>query len=229
MLNLFHGDHTASSRTQLQSALANERARGAEILTLEGDKITPQDLESAILTNNLFTPTVIVIENLLSRLRSQSKDRCLEILTSAPSDKTIYLWEKKEVTKLTLNKLPKTTKISLSKTPTTLFALLDSLVPGNSARALELLHQTMLVSEEIVIFTLVSRQISSLIQIVGGGSPKTSPWQLAKLQSLSVRWSLPQLIHFHDELVRIDYSIKSGRSRLSYLDHLDILLATLLR
>lgn len=229
MIFVYHGDHPAGSRTQLQSALAAERARGAEILTLEGDKITPQDLESAILTNNLFTPVVIVIENLLSRLRSRDKDRCLEILASAPSDKAIYLWEKKEITKLTLNKLPKTTKISLSKAPTTLFALLDGLVPGNSARALELLHQTMLASEEIVVFTLVARQISSLIQIVGGGSPKTSPWQLAKLQSLAKRWSLPQLLHFHNELVRIDYSIKSGRSRLSYLDHLDILFVTLLR
>src|SRR3989339_888436 len=163
---IFHGDHTASTRTQLQTAIAVERGRGVEITTLDGDKLAPRDLESALFTNNLFTPTALVIENLLSRLRSRDKDHCLELLSSYTGDKNLYLWEKKEITKLTINKLPKTVKIALAKTPTVLFTLLDNLIPHNSARALDLLHQTVTGTEEIVVFTLIARQISSLIQVI---------------------------------------------------------------
>ncbi len=226
---VFHGDNPAASRTQLQTALAVERSRGSELLSLEGDKISPPDLENALLTDNLFTPTALVIENLLTRLRSRDKDRCLALLTNYAGPKNIYLWEKKETTKLTLNKFPKATKITLAKTPTALFALLESLRPGSATQSLSLLHQVVAVTEDIVAFTMVARQISQLLQVRAIATPKLSPWQLTKLQSQTKSWTEAELIHFHDELVRIDFAIKTGRSKLSYADHLDILFTTLLR
>lgn len=224
---IYHGTSLAHSRQQLASALDAAKQAGQSVITLAGDKLLPQDLEANLGSSSLFGDSVVVIENLLSRLRSHDKDHCLRLLAEYSGSKNIYLWDKKEVTKAVLAKLPGA-KVSLAKTPTVLFSLLDNLYPHNSVRALNLLHQVVPTTEDIVVFSLIARQISSLIQIVGGGSLKTSPWQLTKLQTIAKRWSLPQLIHFHDELVRIDQAIKSGRTKLSYLDHLDILLHSLL-
>lgn len=228
MITIFHGDSQASSRANLLNALSVHKQKGVEITTLDGDKIMPAELESALTTRNLFADTVIVIENLLCRLRSRAKDECLALLSQHQEQNQLFLWEKKEVTKANLAKL-KDAKVFISKTPVAIFNFLDSLYPGNTQTALSLLHEACGQSEEIIVFTLLARQVSYLIQLVDGAEPKLAPWQVGKLKGLARRWSLPQLTHFHDELVRIDHSIKSGRSTLSYQDHLDILLTTLLR
>lgn len=229
MIYIFHGDHQASSRTLLQSSLEQLKNKGIEIISLDGDKITPAELETALTTANLFSSSAILLENLLSRIRSKVKDECLALLLNYKGEKDLFLWERKEVSKLTLNKFPKAI-IKLSKTPAIIFFFLDSLYPGNAVRALELFHQLCTSNyEPIVAMTLIARQISSLIQITDGTTPKVAPFQLTKLKNIARHWTLPQLIKFYDQLLDIDYAIKSGRSRLSYSDHLDILLATTLR
>lgn len=228
-INIFHGDNQASSRALLTAQLDLSKNRGVEIITLDGDKITPADLETALSTSNLFAPTAILIENLLSRLRSHAKDDCMTLLARYQGDKDIYLWERKEVTKLTLNKLPQAV-VKLSKTPALIFNFLDALYPGNATRALELFRELCATGyEPIVAMTLIARHISSLIQIVDGTTPKLAPFQITKLKNIARYWKLSQLIEFHDQLLQIDYSIKSGHSSLSYADHLDILLLSTLR
>lgn len=228
MLQIFHGDNTALSRKLLQDAIAKERQLGRQIQTLEGDKLTPRDLDSTLATANLFSQETLVIENLLSRLRSKDKDACLELLAKYSGDKNVLLWDKKEVTKANLSKLP-SVRVSLSKAPTALFSLLESLGPGSAKRSLALLHEVVASTEDIVVFTMIARQISSLIIIRSATSPKFSPWQLAKLRSQAANWSDKQLTTFLSRLLQIDFAIKTGATKLSYTDHLDLLLTTLLR
>ncbi|MFH1243988.1 MAG: hypothetical protein V1487_00220 [bacterium] len=227
MIQIFHGDSSHDSRRLLQQALDNERKLGKEIITLDGDKFLPRDLQTSLQTESLFNPLVLVIENLLSRLRSRDKDTCISLISSYEGSKNIYLWDKKEITKPNLAKLPKA-KVVLSKVPTQLFNLLESLAPGQAKVCLSLLHQVVESSEDIIVFTMVARQVNYLIQIKSATSPKFAPWQYARLRSQATKWSEKQLIHFHDQLLHIDYQIKSGSSKLSYLDHLDILLVSLL-
>ncbi len=227
MINIFHGDGTAMSRKLLQDALEGDRTLGHEIRILEGDKLAPRDLETALATASLFSTETIVIENLLSRLRSKDKDACLDLLVSYTGDKNIYLWDKKEVTKPNLAKLPKA-KVSLSKAPTSLFALMESLTPGNPSTSLKLLHETVAGTEDIIAFTMIARQIGYLIMIKSATSPKFAPWQLGKLRSQAEKWSEPALQNFLAELLKIDLAIKTGTTKLSYTDHLDLLLLNLL-
>lgn len=228
-LNIFHGEGTAISRTTLQSALAQEKAAGRELRYLEGDKLLARDLDIALSTASLFSQESLVIENLLSRLRSREKDACLDLLAKYSGDKNIFLWDKREVTKPNLAKLANKAKVSLSKAPTALFTLLESLEPGSAKRSLALLHDVVKSSEDIIVFTLLARQISYLIIIKSATSPKFAPWQLAKLRAQAALWEPKALEHFLSELLRIDFAIKTGRSKLSYTDHLDLLLTTLLR
>lgn len=227
MLYIFHGEGIATSRKLLQDALAKDRASGLEVQTLAGDKLLPKDLDSALKTENLFARESLVIENLLSRLRSKDKDACIDMLAKYDGDKNIYLWDKKEITKPNLAKLSKA-KVSHSKVPTLLFTLMESLVPGRVEQALELLHKVVQETEDIVVFTMLARQISYLIMIKSGTSPKFAPWQIGKLKSQATLWSDAELEHFLSELLKIDFAIKTGATKLTYTDHLDILFLNLL-
>lgn len=227
MLYIFHGDGTALSRKLLQEAIGKDQTLGHEIHTLDGDKLAPADLDSTLATASLFSIETIVIENLLSRLRSKERDACLELLAKYSGDKNILLWEKKEISKPNLAKLSKA-KISLSKAPTALFSFLESLEPGNAQPALKLMHQVLASTEAIIVFTMLARQISYLIMIKSATSPKFAPWQLAKLRSQASKWSAKQLETFLAQLLKIDLSVKTGATKLSYADHLDILLVSLL-
>ena len=226
-LTIFHGDSSHDSRRLLNQELDRERSLGRETITLDGDKIMPRDLGTCLQTESLFNPLVLVIENLLSRLRSRDKDACLKLIAEYQGIKNIYLWDKKEVTKPNLTKLPQA-KVFLSKIPTQLFALLESLSPGQAKPCLTLLHEVIKSSEDIIVFTMIARQVSYLLQISSATAPKFAPWQYVRLRSQAAKWSEKQLIHFHAELIRIDYQIKTGRSKLSYTDHLDLLLFNLL-
>ncbi|MFZ2200104.1 MAG: hypothetical protein WAV40_04950 [Microgenomates group bacterium] len=228
MIYIFHGDGTGASRKLLQEAIAKDKAAGHEIRTVEGDKLAPRDLESALSTASLFSVESLVIENLLSRLRSKDKEACLDLLASYNGDKNIYLWDKKEVTPANLKKFTKA-KISNSKSPTALFTFLESIAPGNLQISLSLLHEVVRESEDIIVFTMLARQISYLNMMKSGTNPKFAPWQMGKLRAQANLWSDKQLELFISRLTEIDFSIKAGRSKLSYTDHLDILLSTLLR
>ena len=228
MLYIFHGDGTAKSRQLFQDALSKDKAHGIEIRTLEGDKISARDLDSILSTASLFSTESIAIEGLLCRLRSKEKDLCIEIVSKYTGDKNIYLWDKKEITAPNLKKFVGA-KISVSKAPTVLFDFLDSIIPGNFTRSIDLLHELVKGTEDIVAFTMLSRQIGYLIIIKSATNPKFAPWQVGKLRSQASKWTDPQLSTFISDLLKIDLSIKTGTSKLSYTDHLDILLSTLLR
>jgi len=228
MLYIFHGDATAVSRKLLQDALTKEMELGHDVRTIEGDKLAPRDLESALATANLFSTESLVIENLLSRLRSKDKDTCISLLANYEGDKNIYLWDKREITKPNLAKLAKA-KVSNSKSPTELFTLLESLEPGSAKVSLGLLHQVLKSSEDIIVFTMISRQISYLIMMKSATNPKFAPWQMGKLRAQAAKWGDKQLESCLADLLQIDFKIKTGASKLSYADHLDLLLSTLLR
>jgi DNA polymerase III delta subunit len=227
-LYVFHGDGISLSRKQLQDELTKEKALGHEVNFLAGDKLLPKDLETVLSTSNLFFQETLVIENLLSRLRSKDKDSCIQLLSVYQGDKNIYLWEKKSITKLALGKLGKNTKITESKAPTELFTLLESLEPGNAKTILPLLKSVTDSTEDIIAFTMIARQISYLIMIKSGSSPKFAPWQLGKLKLQAAKWDDKLLEKCLAELLKIDLSIKTGTSKLSYRDHLDIMIVSLL-
>lgn len=228
MLYIFHGDASGASRKLLADVVAKDKANGDEIRTLEGDKLAPRDLESVLSTASLFSVESIVIENLLSRLRSKDKDACIDLVSTYKGDKNIYLWDKKEATPANLKKFVGA-KISNSKAPTEMFSFLESIAPGNAKNSLSLLHKLVLETEDIIVFTMIARQITYLIMIKSGTNPKFAPWQVGKLRAQSALWTDVQLETFIKELTRIDLSIKTGMSKLSYTDHLDLLLSDLLR
>lgn len=225
---VFHGDNQSDSRTQLQNAIHKDKEQGREVNYLEGDKLTPRDLESVLGTANLFAESTLVIEGLMGRLRSKDKDACIELLAKYAGEKNILLWEKKAITKLALGKLGKNVKISESKAPTELFAFLELIIPGNAVKALASLHRVAEKTEDILIFTMLARHVSYLIMMKSATIPKFAPWQMGKLRAQASLWSEEQLTAMLTKFLEIDLAVKTGQTKLNYLDHLDIYLFTLL-
>ena len=229
MLYIFHGDGTTTSRKLLQEAISKEKSQGNDIRVIEADKLAPRDLESILATSSLFGTESLVIEGLLTRLRSKDKDACIDLLAKYEGPKNILLWDKKAITKLAIGKLGKNAKATESKAPTALFSFMESIEPGSAERSISLMHEVITGTEDIIVFTMLARQISYLIMIKSGTSPKFAPWQMGKLRSQAALWSDKQLELFLAELLKIDFAIKTGTTKLSYSDHLDLLLTSLLR
>jgi DNA polymerase III delta subunit len=229
MIQVFHGDGTGSSRKLLQDAITVEKLAGNEIRIIEGDKLAPSDLESILGTSSLFGNETLVIEGLMGRLRSKDKDSCIDLIAKYQGNKNILLWDKKALTKIAIGKLGKNVKATESKAPTALFAFTESIEPGNLERALSLMHEVVSSTEDIIVFTMLARQISYLIMMKSGTSPKFAPWQMGKLRAQASKWEGKELEKFLAELLKIDLSVKTGATKLSYSDHLDLLLTSLLR
>ena len=224
MIQLFHGDDIAASRNLFFAAkqLSEDRHE------LQGDKLTPDELRTVLETSGLFGPATLVIENIFSRLRSKAKEECLAMLQQASPSREIIIWEKKALTKAVLSKLPKTWKVVESKPPALLFNFLAALTPGNLNSVQSLLKSLRQTSDDGLIFIMLARHLNNLILAQTATRPKLPPWQLGKLRSQASRWSEASLLHFHDELYRLDLAQKTGGTKLDLGSQLDILLVSVL-
>lgn len=225
MIYLFHGDDQSGSRNNL----FEQKKKYTDFRELNGDKLLPKDLESTLGTESLFGNETILIENLFSRLRSKDKDACIQQLISYQGERDILIWEKKALTKLTTNNLPKTWVVKESKPPALLFTFLDSLTPNNSVQALKLYHQLLAMNHEPgFVFIMLARHVSSLIQAKTATTLKLPPWQIGKLKAQANSWDTAQLLRFYNSLYELDKKIKTGNTKLDLGSQLDILLLQVL-
>lgn len=231
MLYIFHGDDQASSRNNLLSQIAVEKNQGRSIMTFDGAKITPQDLDSTLATANLFGEESIVIENIASRPLSGDRKKLFGLIKTYTGNKNILIWDKKEITKANITALspvsPKPTIVA-SKTPAIIFTFLDSLAPGSASRSLHLMHQAASQVEDGFIFVMTCRQIADLIVAKSGDTSKLIPFKRTRLISQATLFPDFTLYTLHSSLLSIDRAIKTGQTKMSYLEHLDLLLVSLL-
>ncbi len=225
---VFHGDDQAKSRKLMRAQADLDIAAGHELRVVAADKIKPHELADIISTSSLFSTETLIIEGLLSRPKSKDKDILITLHKDYVGDKNLILWDKKEVAKTTTSKLPSTWKISLSKPPAILFNFLDALYPGNLNNIQALLRDLRPTVDEVFIFIMLTRHITSLLVASSATTPKLPPWQIGKLKMTAAKWGEPLLIKFHSELTRIDSQIKTGTTKLDYASQLDILLLSTL-
>ena len=226
--HLFHGDDLSASRSLLNATVDQDRRLGREIRSLDGAKITPQELESTLATANLFAQESVIIENLGSRPLSKDKKTLLQLVKDYRGSKNLYLWEKKELSKSQVTAFGQEVISRLSKTPVLIFKFLESLSPGNVLDSLALLRETADKVEDGFIFVMLSRHVADLIIAKSGDTSLLNPWKKTRLISQAKEWHESELLSLHTRLLNIDRQLKTGRTKLSYLDHLDLLLASLL-
>jgi len=220
MITIFHGDNYVQSRQALNQSLAQLSTSKVESSRFDAQNLTEEALTQALESNPLFhTPKLFVINNLLTLPRSQTKENLIKIVLNNP-DSSIFLWEKKVLTPTVKKQFAKAV-IKEFKLPASLFNFLDNLTLTN-------FHLALINNPAELIFYLLHRRISQLIQVLDDpGSIKGAPWQIGKLKIQAKKYSLDQLLDFHHQLLTLDEQAKTSQSILSLAGCLDLLLLEL--
>lgn len=233
---VIHGDNTFKSREKLGSVITQAKDLDHTIIRLEAAKLSLQDLEQALQASSLFAETeTVILEGLHSLQTSQRKKDLTKMIVeyigqNSPDAKYIVLWESRLLTKTMLKPfVTANSEIAEYKLGSALFTWLDSLSPvaQTKTRQLELLDQVKNQESEFAALSMLSRQIRLLLEIKTGEKPKVAPFILTKLNKQATPFSEEQLLKAHQELCKIDLSLKTSGSHLSLSQQLDLFVARL--
>ena len=227
MIVILHGDYQLKSRQRLNQLIKQAKDKDQEVIRLNGEKLLPPNLIQALESASfLGSDRLVVIEGLFKRRASRTKETLFKILAQN-DQKNIVVWEAKTLTTAQLKKLP-SAQTQLFKLPATVFKFLDSLQPGQPQPSLLLLRQALKIEKPELVFYLLARRVSQLI--VAKDYPQGlagQPWQKKRLLAQARRFSLNQLLKFHQKLLELDYQLKTSRLPLSLAAHLDLLILNL--
>lgn len=225
-LSLLHGDNKSASRLALRKLVETHRAKGLEVITLDGRNIAYGELDAALGAQGLFAPHAVVIEGLLSRPRGKEKDLLISRVQRASERQPVILWEGKAVK--TIPKSLSHAAVTRTQSSTSVYQFLDSFRPGNYQNARHLLTASSAEADAAFIFVLLARHLGNLLIAKSGDVSKLIPFQRGALNAQASHWGESELLALHRRLYNIDLALKSGQTKLGYAEHLDLLLTSLL-
>lgn len=210
MITLIHGADTQSSYarlTQLQSKFPKHTK-----IRLDQDS-TQEQIYQALFSQNLMGEEELVI--LQDSLRNSGKT--LKIIEKQNPQKEVIFWETQELDRRTLIRLPKEIKIEHFKKTSPIYTFLDSIEP-KSKRAPALVA----VQEDHLLWHLQHRVLELIIAKIGLDLAKTSgimgrqiqDWQWQKIKDQSQKFELKTLLAFLQGALKIDFMIKTGKTKL---------------
>ena len=220
---VIHGDNLVDSRKFLYAQINQARAKGKEIIRLDGKKISLEQLQQAVEGPSLLSKEkLVVIENFLKHASPQNLVYLAKVDT-----KNLILWEE-TVSQAKLKKLKAQEKFF--KLPPALFHFLDSFLPNNRRASLRFLKQAVNQSSVETVFYQLARQVRYLIianQLGKSGLSDLHPYQQTKIAAQAKKFDLAQLLTFHRKLLYIDWQQKTGQAVMDLAGQLDLLVASL--
>ena len=229
MLIIVHGDNLIKSREQLfrlkQQAINKEQT----LATLSAKNLKAEQLEQALLAQNLFgNDKLVIVETLHSLAHSKKRTAFIEQIRQASEQQDIILWEKKSLTKSNLKKFPQA-KVYHYPSSKALWQLLDQLSPQSKQlnSQLKLLHQA--VQQDAAEFCLVmlAGRIGDLLAYQVGAQEQLHPFVKKKLAQQIKKFSLQQLKAAHRQLYQLDAQLKQSQNLLDLAAELDLFLINL--
>lgn len=148
------------------------------------------------------------------------------ILTPINIADHIIIWEDKKLSVAQIaavNKLVPSIKIEEYNLSPIVFKFVESIKPGNQKEMIALLRQYLKKNEAEIAMAMVIRQIRLLLTI----DDKIPTWQKNKLERQAKLFSENQLQELLEELLKIDYRVKTGQSGITLADQLELWLLNL--
>jgi DNA polymerase III delta subunit len=213
MITLLHGSFSESSRKEF--IRLKEEAKAKDVRVLDGRTLDPAALTQALESHSLFGgDTIVFIENLFGKLGRKQKliESLAAIINNDAAD--VVLWEDKEVGLTVLKSLPKA-KVTLFRIPSSIFQLLDGIVPGASIRVLP-------PEAPELIFAMIVRRVRQLIQLRDGVVPVgLQGWQASRLTRQAKLFTMDKLLTMYKNLLDMEYSVKNGSSPFTTAQHIE--------
>lgn len=245
MIYLIHGDNQAASRNELNNLISAGKKQKKEIIRFSGKDLTLEYLIQALESQSLFgQERLVIIEEFLSQPKSKRQREIIDCLASSTpmlsqdltpgvripgvrirpnTGVSIIFWEKKTLTPATLRKLPFIQKAKAFKIPALVFKLVESIYPNNQKQALTYFKELSKNQSAEFTFYMIARQIRLLIKAKDGVLPKMAPWMLGKLKSQANKFnSVNKLTKLYKDLLEVDKSIKTGKTPMDLVWHLDL-------
>lgn len=227
MITIIHGDNLVESRKALVQKTKQAAAAGLEIVKLDGQKIGIGELRNTLESTSLFgSNKLVVLENLLSGVKSTKKESIKEYLSKGKFDNDLILWELKEIKLINLNGA----KCELYKITPAIFKFLDSLKPNNTSEMLHLLADVEKQEEPEMIFYMICRHVRLLLiasDPVGLTKSSLASWQMGKYGKQAKYFNPETLKEIYSELEVIDYNQKTSGDSYSLSSRLDLFIASL--
>lgn len=227
MIKILHGDNVAASRISLSNLIDQAKKTSKEIVYLDGTKADLGNIRQAMEASSLFADNkLVVIENLLSGLKSARKQKIEDYLSKTDTPVSLILWEEKELSK---TKLLPNADSQIFKLDQIMFRFLDSIVPNNTITLLILLRALKENEASELILFMIIRQVRLLLiaKDLGSEGLVLAPWQKSKILSQASKFDLEKLKQLYAELLEIDYSQKTGGDAFPLSSRLDLLVAGL--
>jgi len=225
MITLIYGDDTDKSREKLNEILENK----TPITRVNFEKVTFEELINAFESQDLFEQKrTVVFENIKNNsLFDKILDKLLSFKNNSLVD--IVLWSDEAMDTKFLVKL-KDVKAYPFLLPKFLFPFLDTLLPNQGKKSVELLAKVRESMADELIFFMIVKRIRTLLLLKAGNSTdfdetsRMQSWQLSKMSGQLNAWNEKKLISFYEKLFSLETGMKTSTLPLTLGQHLDILL-----
>lgn len=223
---LLHGDNQVQSRQHLSQLITSLKSKGAEIVRLDGLKLSLEDLIQATESQSLFGQTkAVVIERLFANpSKNLLKHSCSQLSGDLPSSHHYFIWENKRLTPSQIKKVSRFDSKEF-KAPALIFKLLDSLPSSPPAQVLHLYRQALSQSSSELIHYLLVQRVRDLLTL--DLNRRLAPWQKQRLSNQRQAFSQKVLLSLHQKLLELDYKYKTGQLALDLSSELELLLISL--
>ena len=137
MLTIIHGNDIVTSR----KFFFQEKQRFPDVTLMHEDEVNLTILTQVLEGGGLFedSKTLFIEQFLSQRRKSSEKEFVITYLAKQAKTLTIFLWEGKELERAVFSPF-KDANVKLYKLPSTLFAFLDAIKPGNGKLLVQLFH-----------------------------------------------------------------------------------------
>jgi hypothetical protein len=223
MLTIICGEDVVAAREYF-SKLRHDLEAG----NLSIQDVDPVTIKDEISKNdtvlNLFSDKVIYFTSGLNGYISRGGRTTPEYIEQISQSKEleVYDWEPGKSSRDL--RLAKYGTVKEFKPQKNIFHLLDACYPGNRQGFLTLLQTVAQSSDDMLIFTLLSRHMRALLlSKYGEFGPRVQPWQRGKIQSQAKYWQDEKLAGFYEGMTRIDVSLKTSGTPYTLKESLDIL------
>jgi hypothetical protein len=208
---VLHGDDSVKSYARLMKFVETAKKRNWEIITNEFPN----------------TPSLFGIERLII-YRDFTLLTAKDIKNFDKFDGTFVIYHDGVLPQTFIKLMPKDFRMEKFEMPRILFTFLESFYPGNSNRALKLLHDLTKTEAIELIFFMLARHLKDLYWVsVDPKTPQYPSWRLSKLKSQASKFTIENLQLIVGKLADIDIKVKT--SKVDLLTELDLLIVKLLK
>ena len=222
MITIVHGSDSISSRKYFLSQ------KDEKSITFDAESLNPVELNQSLQGSGLFgVSSKIFIENLFTRKGTKSITAVGEILTDN-KEAVIFIWADKEIGVKILSSFPKF-EFQNFKIPQNIWSFLDGIRPDNPLNVSSF-HKTLNETDPEIIFTMIIRQFRLLLGLSESSNnnideiKRLAPWQKSKLVRQASLFGVDKLKQIYKMLYKIDKSQKTGKSPLTLVQDIDILM-----